>query len=268
MKLQKSLVVPFMLATLLTACADVPMTGRQQLLIIPESQMKQASLAAYDELKKSEKVVSNTRDAEMVEGVGKRLQQAVEDYFVEHGMHNQIPKYQWEFSLFDNDEPNAFCMAGGKVGIYTGLLPITDNEAGLAAVMGHEIAHAVASHGRERASQKMATQLGGNLLQKFMGGSSDGEVTSLVMVAYGVGAQVGALLPFSRLHEAEADRMGLIFMAMAGYDPREAPLVWERMKEHDGGKEPPEFISTHPSNQSRIDELNQLMPEALTYYQK
>lgn len=257
-----------LISVVLVACNTVPLTERNQILIVPADKMRAMSAEGYASLKREEPVIRGTPAAVMVERVGQRLRRAVERYFRDRGRGSLLDGYGWEFTLFDNAQPNAFCMDGGKVGIYSGILPITANEDGLAAVMGHEIAHAVASHGRERASQQMMAQMGSSLLQKSLAGMQMSPAMSKsVMVGYGLGSKYGVLMPYSRLHESEADRLGIIFMAMAGYDPAEAPRVWERMERKYGGG-PPEFLSTHPSNRTRIENLRRLVPEAEKYGNK
>ena len=201
----------------------------------------------------------------MVKQVGAKIQGAVEKYFADNGMSKHLEGYVWEFNLIESDQANAWCMPGGKVAFYTGILPICQDDTGVAVVMGHEIAHAIAEHGGERMSQEMALQMGGMALSEAVK-TKPQETQALFMTAFAVGAQFGAMLPFSRKHESEADHMGLIFMAMAGYDPREAPKFWERMSAGSGGA-PPEFMSTHPSDETRIRQLYDRMPEALEYYQ-
>ena len=202
----------------------------------------------------------------MVKRVGRNIQQAVEQYFADKNMSGQLNGYAWEFNLVDSDEVNAWCMPGGKVVIYTGILPVTKDENGLAVVMGHEVAHAIAEHGNERMSQGLLVQLGGMGLQAAL--ENEPALTQqLALAAFGLGSQVGVMLPFSRLHESEADQMGLIFMAMAGYHPNNAVEFWQRMAAQGGG-EPPEFLSTHPSNQTRINDIKKLIPEAMQYYKK
>ncbi len=181
-------------------------------------------------------------------------------------MHGRIDGFQWEFNLVDDDVPNAWCMPGGKVVVYTGLLPLTQNETGLAVVMGHEIAHAVARHGNERMSQELALQLGGVALSVAIEKKPE-ETKQLFYSAYGIGSELGIVLPYSRLHETEADKLGLIFMAMAGYNPEEAIPFWTRMSQS-GGQKPPEILSTHPADETRIRNLKEFMPEAMKYYRK
>jgi len=257
--------VPIIVILAIT-CSTVPMTGRKQLSIIPESQINAMSFSQYDEFIKTNKLSNNPEQTAMVKRVGQNIQRAVENYFIAKGQGAALRNYAWEFNLVDDSLANAWCMPGGKVVVYTGILPITQTEAGLAVVMGHEIAHAVAQHGNERMSQGLITQFGGMALSKALENKPE-QTQNLFMTAFGVGAQVGVLLPYSRLHESEADHLGLIFMAMAGYDPNSAVSFWERMAANKGGSMP-EFLSTHPSDATRIKKLKELLPEAMTYYKK
>ena len=253
------------LVFILMACATVPITGRKQLNLIPASQMLTMSFQQYDQFLKEHKVITGTPQAKMVERVGRRIQKAVERYFAERGMSDRLKGYHWEFHLVEDPQVNAWCMPGGKVVVYTGILPVTKTEAGLAVVLGHEIAHAVAEHGNERMSQALMVQLGGLALSKALEDKPK-ETQQLFLTAFGVGTQVGVLLPFSRTQESEADHLGLIFMAMAGYDPHEAVNFWQRMVKMSQGKNPPEFLSTHPSDETRVRQLKKWLPEALKYY--
>ena len=254
-------------AIIIYACTTVPLTGRQQLKLIPSSDMMAMSYQQYDQFLQENKKSTNQQQTAMVRRCGQRIQKAVETYFAQNNMSSHLNGYNWEFNLVEDPQVNAWCMPGGKVVVYTGILPIAQNETGLAVVMGHEIAHAVAEHGSERMSQQMLAQLGGTALQVALQEKPQ-ETQALWMTAYGVGSQLGALLPYSRLQESEADHLGLVFMAMAGYDPRAATGFWQRMAGQKGGQAPPEFLSTHPSDQTRIAKLNQLIPEALKYYKK
>jgi len=254
-------------ALLLIACSTVPVTGRKQLSLIPKSEMLSMSSAQYGDFLKQNAASTNQGQVNLVRGVGVRIQKAVEQYFAGRGMSGQLDGYKWEFNLVESKEVNAWCMPGGKVVVYTGILPVTRTEPGLATVMGHEIAHAVAEHGNERMSQELVAQLGGMGLQMALE-KKPKETQDLWMTVYGVGAQYGALLPYSRLQETEADDLGLIFMAIAGYDPNEAIAFWERMSANAQGQAPPEFMSTHPSDQTRINNLKSKLPNALTYYKK
>lgn len=249
------------------ACSTVPLTGRSQLNIIPSSQMLSMSFSQYSQFLTEHKVSGDAEKTEFVKNVGLKIQKAVEEYFELKGMSGRLEGYNWEFNLVENEQVNAWCMPGGKVVVYTGILPVTKDENGLAVVMGHEIAHAIAEHGSERMSQGMLTQLGGLALSKAIE-KKPKETQTLWMAAFGLGAQVGVLLPFSRLHESEADHLGLIFMAMAGYNPEGAVDFWKRMATLKGGQAPPEFLSTHPSDDTRIEEIQKLLPEAMKYYKK
>jgi predicted Zn-dependent protease len=188
---------------------------------------------------------------------------AVQSYLAQKGQSNLLSGYQWQFNLVNNAQANAWCMPGGKVVVYTGILPLTQNEAGLAVVMGHEIAHAVARHGNERMSQELATQMGGQALSVALS-SQPGTTQQIFNTAVGVGSQLGSLA-YSRKHESEADHMGLIFMALAGYNPNEAVPFWQRMAAK-GGAKPPQILSTHPADATRIANIKKLLPEAMTYY--
>ncbi len=247
------------------SCNTVPLTGRRQLNLLPGSQMLSLSNDQYSQVLNQAQVVKGTKDAQMVQSVGVKIKNAVEEYLKDNNEADLIEGYQWEFNLIQDDQINAWCMPGGKVAFYTGILPICQNENGIAVVMGHEVAHAIARHGNERMSQGLVQQFGGIALQVALSDKPQ-ETQALYMQAYGIGSQVGVILPFSRTHESEADRLGLIFMAMAGYDPAGAPEFWKRMAAR-GGQAPPEFLSTHPSNDTRIKNLNKWMAEANKYYQ-
>lgn len=204
----------------------------------------------------------------MVKNVGTKIQHAVEQFMTKNKMADALEGYNWEFNLIQDDAMvNAWCMPGGKVAFYTGIMPICQDETGVAVVMGHEVAHAIGNHGRERMSQGLVQQMGGVALAVAMQDKPE-ETQALFFAAYAVGTTYGAMLPYSRLHESEADKLGLIFMAMAGYDPQEAPKFWERMAGQSGGSQPPEWMSTHPSHESRIQALNEYMPTAMKYYKK
>ncbi len=249
------------------ACSTVPITGRKSFSLIPDATMMSMSFQQYDEFLKTNPVSKDAKKTAMLKRVGRKIQKAVEKYFAENNLSDELKGYAWEFNLVNSKDVNAWCMPGGKVVFYTGILPICKDEAGIATVMGHEIAHAIAEHGSERMTQGLLTQLGGMALQTAL--QKEPELTQqLAMTAFGIGAQVGVLLPFSRLHESEADRLGLIFMSMAGYNPNSAIEFWKRMAAKKGGQAPPEFLSTHPSDQTRINNLRKLLPEAMQYYKK
>lgn len=250
---------------LIVACSTVPITGRQQLNLIPQESILSMSSQQYDQFLDQHDVIRNTEAAQVVEEVGKNIAAAVERYMQEHNMSQQIADYNWEFNLVKDDQINAFAMPGGKVVVYSGILDVAKSRAGLATVMSHEIAHVIANHGSERMSQGLLAQFGGVALAQALQ-TKPAATQQLFMTAYGLGAQVGVLLPYSRLQESEADRLGLIFMAMAGYDPREAVDFWKRMAAAKQGAQPPEFLSTHPADQTRIKNLEKLLPEAMKYY--
>jgi predicted Zn-dependent protease len=252
------------LESILISCSTVPITGRKQLNLLPESEIMAMSLTQYEEFLKQNKLSEDKEQTEMVKRVGKRIANAVERYFEEHGMSDRIKDFEWEFNLVEDDTPNAWCMPGGKVVVYTGILPITQDETGLAVVMGHEIAHAVARHGNERMSQQLTVQGFGTVLSVALDEKPE-QTQNIFLSAYGIGTQLGIMLPYSRTHETEADKLGLIFMAMAGYNPREAVNFWERMSQQ-GGQKPPEFLSTHPADETRAKNLEEFMPEALKFY--
>ncbi|MEZ4721276.1 MAG: M48 family metallopeptidase [Flavobacteriales bacterium] len=257
------LTIRLLLIAFLVGCTKVPITGRRQLNMLPESQLMSMSLTEYQSFLKENKTINGSNDAKLVKSVGGKISAAVETYLKKHQQGNRIKDFKWEFNLVDDQTVNAWCMPGGKVVFYTGILPITQDEKGMAVVMGHEIAHAIARHGNERMSQGLIVQGGGIALSVAL--SEKPELAQgLFLQSYGIGSQLG-MLKFSRMHESEADKMGLIFMAMAGYDPREAVKFWERMAAQ-GGSKPPQFLSTHPSDATRIADLKEFMPEALKYY--
>jgi predicted Zn-dependent protease len=254
------------LVLLIPACATVPLTGRSQLNLIPAGEILATSYQQYDQFLTENKLSSDAQDAALVKKVGNNIKSAVQAYFKQDGQSDRLAGYEWEFNLVASDEVNAWCMPGGKVVFYEGILPICQDEKGIAVVMGHEVAHAIAEHGNERMSQGLLTQMGGMALQAALASKPE-QTQSLFMTAFGVGAQVGVILPFSRQQETEADRLGLIFMAMAGYDPSVAVAFWQRMAAQGGGA-PPEFLSTHPADDTRVRNLQGFMPEAMGYYKK
>jgi predicted Zn-dependent protease len=232
------------------ACVTVPETGRKQLEVIPDGYMNSLGAQEYADLKAQEKISSDARLTQAIGEVGRRIAKASGKGFA------------WEFTLFDSKEVNAFCLPGGKVGVYTGLLPVAKTNAGLAAVLGHEVAHAVARHGAERATQSLL--VAGTLVtvDQVM---TDPKRKQIVMAALGLGAQFGVMLPYSRAHESEADKIGLIYMARAGYDPAEAVELWHRMAK-EGGASPPEILSTHPDPSRRADALRAQIPSVKGAY--
>jgi predicted Zn-dependent protease len=251
------------LTLFLTACSKVPITNRKQMNMLPESQLLSMSLSSYQDFLRQNPPVTGTPEANMVKSVGAKIQSAVTTFMNQNKMGDRIANYKWEFNLVKSDEVNAWCMPGGKVVVYSGLLPITQDETSLAIVMGHEIAHAVARHGNERMSQMLIAQLGGMALDVALSQKSE-QTRNIFLTSYGVGSTLG-VMAYSRTQETEADKLGLIFAAMAGYDPQKAIPFWQRMAAK-GGAKPPEFMSTHPSDATRIKNLKSFMPQAMKYY--
>jgi predicted Zn-dependent protease len=266
-KMLKKIGYFLLISTVVIACSKNTITGRSQLKLLPESQLQAMATEQYQQFLSTNKVVSPSanRDAEMVTRVGQRISRAVEQYYASKGLSSELEGYKWEYKLVESKDANAWCMPGGKIVVYTGLLPITQNEAALAAVMGHEVSHAIFNHGNERMSQAMGAEAVGMGLQVALA-NKPAATQNLFLTAFGLGSQVGVLLPFSRKHELEADRYGLIWTAMAGYNPREAIALWDRMEKASSGQKPPEFLSTHPSEGTRKQQLEKYMPEALKYY--
>jgi predicted Zn-dependent protease len=251
-----SLLAVGLFALVAASCAEVPITGRTQLSLIGNAQLFYMSYNQYDTFLEKHTVLTSGPEAAQVRRVGSRIQGAVEEYFKQHDRSDYLDGYKWEFNVVKSKEVNAWCMPGGKVVFYTGILPICKDDAGVAVVMGHEIAHAVANHGGERMSQTLIVQGIGTALSEAMSKQPD-QTREAFLTAFGVGGQLG-LLKFSRVHETEADHLGLIFMTMAGYDPKAAPAFWQRM-EAAGRSSTPEFLSTHPSHETRISDLDRLI---------
>lgn len=247
------------------SCSRNPITGRNQLTLVSEKQVQSMALTEYQKFLTTNKVAPATNaDAEMVKRVGNRIAEAIGKYYSEHGSPDALKDYHWEFNLVESKEINAWCMPGGKVVVYTGLLPVTKNETALAIVLGHEITHAVAGHGRERMSNQLLAQ--GVQIAGDVALGSNPTTVGVFNQVYAPATQVGVLLPYARKYEYEADHYGLIFAAMAGYDPREAIPFWQRMAALSNGQKPPILLSDHPADEDRIKKLQELMPEALTYY--
>jgi predicted Zn-dependent protease len=263
----KKLFVLFVFSATVAACSTNAVTGRKQFKLVPESALQAMANEQYNTFLSSNIVLSTStnKDAEMVRRVGQRIANAVTSYYKEIGKPELLEGFNWEYKLVEDKAVNAWCMPGGKIVVYTGLLPITQNEAALAVVMGHEVTHAIFQHGNERMSSGLIQSFGGVALQVAVA-NRPAETQNLFLGAYGAGTQVGILLPFSRKHELEADRYGIRWAAMAGYNPREAIPLWERMEAASNGQKPPEFLSTHPAEGRRIDQLNKYMDEALKYY--
>lgn len=261
-KIYSWLIIIFLAA----GCAINLVTGRNQLSLVKESDLQLLATTQYNKFLSENKVLSSgkSKEASTVDRVGARLANSISKYYNSQGKGIVLEGYKWEFNTIDNKEINAWCMPGGKVVVYTGLLPVTQNETALAVVLGHEIAHSIAKHGTERMSQAMIQQLGGMALEVAIA-QKPKETQDLFLMSYGIGSQLGAMLPWSRQQETEADKFGLIYAAMAGYDPREAIPFWERMSAA-SEVNPPEFLSTHPSDETRMRKLKQFMPEAMKYY--
>ncbi len=254
--------ITFSVLTLLfifAACSTNPFTGKQTLALVPNSQILPMAFQQYDQFLTENKVISGTKDAQMVTTVGQKISSAAERYLTANGYAGYLKDYRWEYHLVDSKEINAWCMPGGKIVFYSGIMPIAQDEAGVAAIMGHEVAHALANHGQQRMSASQLQALGAVGVGIA---TANTENAALYNQAYGIGSQVGVMLPFSRSHETEADRIGLTLMAIAGYDPTVAADLWVRMSQNAGGNAPPEFLSTHPSNQTRITNIQQWAGEA------
>lgn len=262
----KKLILPI-LALIVFSCSKNALTGKNQFTLLPEAELQTMASTEYTQFLSANKVVSTSasKDAEMVRRVGQRITKAVEDYYASKNMSDKLTGFKWEYNLVNDAAVNAWCMPGGKIVVYTGLLPITQNEAALAVVMGHEVSHALLQHGNQRMSQQIGAQAVQMGLQVALA-NKPAETQNAFLTAFGIGAQVGVMLPFSRKHELEADHWGLNFAAMAGYNPQEAIPLWQRMEAAGGGQKPPEFLSTHPSEGKRIEQLQKYMEEALSYY--
>jgi len=261
----KKLLLAITLLSVLYGCKTVPLTGRKQMILIPATTMNSLAASSFEEVRSTSKLSTNVEQTAMIKRVGERIKKAVEEYMASINRSSDLKGFQWEFILIEDPTINAWCMPGGKVAFYTGILPVCKDEAGVAVVMGHEIAHALANHGAERMSLALVQQMGGIAIGVAM--SEQPETTqALAMTAFGVGSTVFGTLPHSRRNEYEADRLGMIFMAMAGYDPNEAPKFWERMMALSGNKSSSDFLSTHPANEKRITELKKRIPEAMRYY--
>ena len=248
----------------LTACKKVPITGRKSFSLVGQGSLVATADQQYDQFLNEAQVVNGTTEANQVQRIGKDVATATESYLKENGYSDLIEDFKWEYNLVKSDQVNAWCMPGGKIAVYTGIMPITKTDEGLATVMGHEVAHAVAHHSGERMSTMLVQQLGGVALSVALQ-SQPQQTQELLMMAYGTGTQLGVILPYSRKHELEADKLGLVFMARAGYDPRKATEFWQRMQAQSQGA-PPEFLSTHPNPERRIRDINSYMNKALKEY--
>ena len=261
------LIAAIWLMLMFQGCAEVPITQRKGLHLVPETELLSMSFQQYNDVLKKSKLSTDTRKVEMVRRVGIRIAKSAETFLTETGQQDKIKNYKWEFNLIEEDKTvNAWVMPGGKAAVYTGILPFTQNETGLAVVLGHEVAHALADHGNERMSEALVANMGGMALSVALSQRPQ-QTQQLFMKVYGVGANVGFLLPYSRLHESEADRIGLTLMARAGYDPREAIPFWQRMSSQEGQR-PPQLLSTHPAPETRVADIKKYLPEALPYFDK
>lgn len=257
--------IVIVLSIALSACKTVPVTGRKQMNLVPDAMLTTLAFTAYDTIvKNSATLGKNDERAQMVARVGAKIQQAVETYMQQNGMSKDLKNFKWDYNAIAATTVNAWCMPGGKVVVYTGLLSYTQNENALAVVLGHEIAHAIARHGNERMSQGLLISLGGMMLQEALK-EKKAKTQELFLALYIVGSNLALSLPNSRMQESEADQLGLIFAAMAGYDPEEAIPFWQRMAAGNPNKVP-EFLSTHPSNETRIKKLTTLIPEIKSKY--
>lgn len=258
----KQFVFLFSFVLLVSACKTNPFTGERNLNFVSNSQIFPASFEQYEQVLEQNQVVTNTPESRLIKRVGQKIATAAERYLNANGYEGYTDDYAWEFSLIkDDDQVNAWAMPGGKIAFYTGIMPIAKNETGVAAIMAHEVAHALADHGAQRMSTAQLQQVGGAVLGAAVGGRSE-STQQIIAQAYGLGSQYGVMLPFSRSHESEADRIGLTLMAIAGYEPEEAANLWRRMQEQSGGQSPPEFLSTHPNPQTRIENIQEWAPEA------
>jgi predicted Zn-dependent protease len=257
----KKYTIGFLAALMVVSCAKNPFTGKSTLALVSNSEILPSAFQQYNQFLSENKVVSGTAEAKKVETVGTKIKVAAERWLNANGQSGYLADYQWEYKLVESKEVNAWCMPGGKIVVYSGILPITKDDAGLATVLGHEVSHALANHGQQRMSAGLLQQLGAVGVGVAVGNKSQ-ETQQMAMTAYGLTTQYGGMLPFSRNHESEADRIGLILMAIAGYNPDQAVTFWERMSANSGGQAPPEFMSTHPSDATRIAQIRALIPEA------
>ncbi len=267
-KQSKSFFITLASITLLIGCATNTLTHRSELSLVSDEEMMTTAASQYKQFLSTNKVVSNnsgSKDAAMVGKVSNKIIAAVKQYYADLGRSSELDGYAWEVNTVVSNEANAWCMPGGKIVVYTGLLPITQNEASLAVVIGHEVTHALAKHGKERMSQGLIQQFGGQVLTAALANKPT-ETQQLFGTAFGLGTQYGIMLPFSRKDEYEADRYGLVFTALAGYDPHEAINFWQRMEKFAGSQKPPEFVSTHPSDENRIAQLQSVMDETVAKY--
>lgn len=257
----KKYTIGFLAVALVISCAKNPFTGKSTLALVSNSEILPSAFQQYNQFLSENKVITGTAEAKKVESVGTKIKVAAERWLNANGQTGYLNDYQWEYKLVEDKAVNAWCMPGGKIVVYSGILPITKDDTGLATVLGHEVSHALANHGQQRMSAGLLQQLGAVGTAAAIGNKS-AETQQIAMTAYGAVTQYGGMLPFSRNHESEADRIGLILMAIAGYNPEQAVTFWERMSANSGGQAPPEFMSTHPSDATRIAQIKALIPEA------
>ena len=253
--------------SLIPSCTTVPISGRQQFTMIPQRNMVSIGEEQYESFLEEHEIIEDTKEAEMVKRVGQRLATAVTEYFTQAGMTEQAVNFDWEFNLIKEYTINAWCLPGGKIAVYSGILPITKTETGLSVVMAHEIAHAVAQHGNERMTQALLLQFGGIALSEALESKTQA-TKNLWQNIYGYGSTYGLIYPYSRRHEKEADRLGLRFMAMAGYNPEKAVDFWQRMKKEKDGSSPPALLSTHPADDQRIEHIKKYIPSVMPHYKE
>jgi predicted Zn-dependent protease len=259
MKLKK-IILYLGIVAVIFSCATNPFTGKKTLAFVGNDQLFPSAFAQYNQVLSENKVVTGTKDAEMITRVGQRIAVAAERWLNANGHQGYLDDYKWEYTLIESEQVNAWCMPGGKIAFYTGILPIAQNETGVAAIMGHEVIHALANHGQQRMSAAYLQQglaVAGNVAL-----AKDQKALGIFNQSFGIVSNVAGMLPFSRAHETEADRVGLLIMAIAGYNPDEGAELWKRMKANSGGQAPPEFLSTHPSNDTRIANLQAMAPTA------
>ena len=252
---------------LLHSCTTAPITDRKQLKLIPEAKLNAQAAEIYEQVKKKEKMSKDLKSLNMIKEIGNRIENSISEYFYRENLNDPTANFQWEYILIDNDKvKNAWCMPGGKIAVYSGMLKVTKNVDGMASVMGHEIAHAVAKHSVERASRGVLINTTFQITDILTGGKISQVNRTTGMNTVGLLTQLGIMNPFNRKQEIEADYLGMIFSSLSGYDIRETVKIWERMKEANKGKEPPEFMSTHPSSTNRIIKINEWMNEIILDY--
>ncbi len=255
------IIVIVALLAIIYSCATNPFTGKSTLALVSNSEILPSAFQQYSQFLTENKVIVATADAKRVENIGTKIKVAAERWLTANGQAGYLTDYRWEYKLVESKDVNAWCMPGGKIVVYSGILPITKDDAGLATVLGHEVSHALANHGQQRMSAGLLQQVGSAGVAIATGGKS-AETQQMAMQAYGAASQVGGMLPFSRSHETEADKIGLILMAIAGYNPDKAVEFWSRMSANSGGNKPPEFMSTHPADETRIANIKALIPQA------